>query len=249
MLRFGRRVMGVVAGCVALGGMGSAMPAAAGEMATPLAMASAVQAETPGAGSLAALPSPATVAMDMMRAGRAADALALLDPAAARLSIEGKAGKSRLYCAHNDRVARGARVLDGDLCDALFIRAFALTEVGRKADAIDALVELTRLSPDYPRYFVELAYAYRANRQPDLALATYTRAVTIADAPANREENRHYRAAALRGIGFVLVDRGDLAAGEKAYRASLVDDPASAIAANELKFIARKRADIEQKGG
>jgi hypothetical protein len=29
----------------------------------------------------------------------------------------------------------------------------------------------------------------------------------------------------------------------------MVDDPTSAIAANELKFIARKRADIEQKGG
>jgi len=110
---------------------------------------------------------------------------------------------------------------------------------------VEALEQLTALSPDYPRYFVELAYAYRAGGDKAKALATYTRAAAIASKP----DMARYRAAALRGIGYLLVDKGDLAGAEKAYRASLSDDPASQIAANELKFIARKRADVEMKGG
>jgi tetratricopeptide (TPR) repeat protein len=235
MLRSGRRVLGILAAGAALVVAGSAMAhdASAVEL-TPVANTTAQ--------SFTSIP-VAQSAMDLMRAGRAADALALLEPAAAHL---GKfAGSARAYCAHDGSMMRGARVLDADTCDALYLRAFALTELGRRADAVDALQQLTALSPDYPRYFVELAFAYRASGEKDKALATYSRAVAIATKP----EMARYRAAALRGIGYMLVDKGDLGGAEKAYRASLQDDPNSQIAVNELKFIARKRADVEMKGG
>ena len=171
------------------------------------------------------------IAMDLMRKGRAADALALLEPAAQRFAGVAKQGSARC----------GKQGLDAETCDALFLRAFALTELGRRSDAIEALQQLTRLSPDAPRYVVELAYAYRASGDKDAAMATYAAAVKVASRPA-AVDGAKYRAAALRGMGYLLVDKGDLAGGEKAYRASLRDDPESKIAAGELAFIARKRA-------
>jgi tetratricopeptide (TPR) repeat protein len=141
-------------------------------------------------------------------------------------------------------------VLDAETCNALYLRAFAFTELGRRADAVEALEQLTALSPDYPRYFVELAYAYRAQGDKAKALATYSHA---ADArPETREANRRYHGAALRGIGYLLVDKGDLSGAEKAYRASLIDDPDNKIATSELAMIARRMADSSrgmEKGG
>lgn len=180
------------------------------------------------------------IAMDLMRKGRAADALALLEPAAQRFAGFAKQGGAR--CARQG--LHGARVLDAETCDALFLRAFALTELGRRSDAIEALQQLTRLSPDAPRYVVELAYAYRANGDKDAAMATYAAAVKVASR-ASAVDGRKYRAAALRGMGYLLVDKGDLAGGEQAYRASLSDDPDSKIAAGELAYIARKRAALQ----
>jgi len=104
---------------------------------------------------------------------------------------------------------------------------------------------LTQLSPDYPRYFVELAYAYRAGGDKSSAMETYRHAADLASAPGQQK----YRAAALRGIGNLLVDKGDLEGGEKAYRDSLSDEPQNKVALGELQYIARKRGAMEQKGG
>jgi predicted Zn-dependent protease len=48
---------------------------------------------------------------------------------------------------------------------------------------VEALEQLTALSPDYPRYFVELAYAYRAQGDKAKALATYSHAADLAARP------------------------------------------------------------------
>ncbi|NOW46882.1 tetratricopeptide (TPR) repeat protein [Novosphingobium sp. SG751A] len=218
-----------------------AIPAQAADLATPVTMAAAVQVESP---STSMALSPVAAAMDLMRSGRSADALALLEPAMGKLQGMSK-GSARPYCQHDGSIARGVRVLDADLCDALYLRAFALTELGRRTDAVEALEQLTQLSPDYPRYFVELAYAYRASGDKAGAMETYRHAAELASAPGQQK----YRAAALRGIGNLLVDKGDLEGGEKAYRDSLSDDPQNKVALGELQYIARKRAAMEQKGG
>lgn len=237
MQRFGRRwIVLMAAGAALVGGFASAsdMPAVTGSSA--------------GSGQVAAHAlTDSQIAMDMMRKGRAADALALLEPAAQRFAAVGAGSKAR--CAQDGVDLRGKTVLDAETCNALFLRAFALTELGRRADAIEALQQLTRLAPDTPRYVVELAFAQRASGDKDAALATYTKAVSIASRPATVEANKRYRAAALRGIGYLLADKGDWIGGEKAYLASLIDDPESKIAISELAYIARKRAASEAKGG
>lgn len=241
MRKTGKRIWLLLAGYAVSAAGVLAIPAQAADLATPVTMAAAVQVESP---STSMALSPVAAAMDLMRSGRSADALALLEPAMGKLQGMSK-GSARPYCQHDGSIARGVRVLDADLCDALYLRAFALTELGRRTDAVEALEQLTQLSPDYPRYFVELAYAYRASGDKAGAMETYRHAAELASAPGQQK----YRAAALRGIGNLLVDKGDLEGGEKAYRDSLSDDPQNKVALGELQYIARKRAAMEQKGG
>jgi tetratricopeptide (TPR) repeat protein len=241
MRKTGKRIWLFLAGYAVSAAGVLAVPAQAADLATPVTMAAAVQVESP---STSMALSPVAAAMDLMRSGHSADALALLEPAMGKLQLAAKAG-ARPYCQHDAAAARGVKVLDAELSDALYLRAIAYTELGRRTDAIEALEQLTQLSPDYPRYFVELAYAYRASGDKAAAMETYRHAAGLASAPGQQK----YRAAALRGIGFLLVDKGDLEGGEKAYRDSLSDDPQNKIALGELQYIARKRGVTEQKGG
>lgn len=254
MLRTGRRWMGVAA---AVSALVAGYPALAADAAGTTSLAAAAAVANSAAAQSQTLQGTVTQnAMDLMRSGRAADALALLEPVAARFAAQARGPGAHAYCAHDAASGgpKGARVVDAQTCDALYLRAFAFTELGRRADAVEALEQLTALSPDYPRYLVELAYAYRAGGDKAKAMATYSHAAELAARPQTREANRRYHAAALRGIGYLLVDQGDLAGAEKAYRASLIDDPDNKIATSELAMIARRLADasrggMEQKGG
>jgi tetratricopeptide (TPR) repeat protein len=244
MVLTGRRFWYLMAGYAASACAVLSVPAEAGNMPVPMTVASVAQMN-PSA-SQPVFSEISAQAMDFMRAGRAGDALAVLEPVSSQLAALTKAKAGRVTCQQGQR---GKQLLDADLCQALYLRAFAFTELGRRADAVEALEQLTVLSPEYPRYFVELAYAYRVGGDKVKALATYQHAASLAEKPALREENKRYHAAALRGVGYLLIEQGDLAGAEAAYRASLADDPDSKIAIKELSFIARKRADGEQKGG
>jgi tetratricopeptide (TPR) repeat protein len=228
MLQSGRRfgVLGAVSAFLAAAVPGN--PVQASVVEVPLALVSAARIEAPAAQTQTFI----ATAKDLMRAGRAEDALVVLDQATASLAQKGK---------------RAGRGVNADESEALFMRAFALTELGRRADAVEALEQLVALVPTSPRYMTELAFAYRKAGDKVKALETYRRAT--AEASQGGEDAQRYRAAALRGVGYMLVDQGDLSGAEAAYRDSLVLDPQSRVATNELAFIARKRAESEQKGG
>ena len=228
MLRSGRRMREVGAVCALLAVALPGNPVQASVFEVPLALAGAARIETPAAQTQNSI----NAAKDLMRAGRAEDALAVLETATASLVPKGKRTGWRLGAVEGE---------------ALYLRAFALTELGRRTDAVEALEQLVALAPQSLRYKVELAFAYRKAGDWEKALDTYRRAT--AGAAQGGEDAQRYRAAALRGVGYILVDRGDLRGAEQAYRDSLAFDPASQNAANELKLIARKRAELEQRGG
>jgi tetratricopeptide (TPR) repeat protein len=194
-------------------------------------------------------------ARQMLRAGRSADALSHLAPLVA--SVKAQTKGPQVYCAHDQvealsymgRTAEGSdvRLLTGDQCDGLYLRAFALTDMGRKADAVAALEQLTALSPEYPRYYVELGFAYRQQGEPAKALASYEQARMVIAQSGRASQYRRERAAALRGIGSLLIDAKDWARAQQAYADSLVDDPDSRVAHSQLAYIAAQTG--EQKGG
>lgn len=128
-------------------------------------------------------------------------------------------------------------VFGPDVCDALFYKAYVLTELGRKEEAVSTLERLTSLSPMGAQYLVELGYAYRVNGKPEKAQEAYQQAIGASEASRDNQAAKLFRAAARRGLGYLAIDRGDLEQAEKHYRQSLEDDPGSAIAKSELRFI------------
>ncbi|QDK33871.1 hypothetical protein DM450_14010 [Sphingomonas sp. IC081] len=132
-------------------------------------------------------------------------------------------------------------VLGPEVCDALFAKSYALVELDRKPEALAALQRLTALAPMHAQYFVELGYTYRINGQNDKAEEAYRAALEHVEFAEDDKTKKHNRAAAQRGIGYMLVEKGDLNGAEKAYKQSLKDEPDSTVARNELDFIAQQR--------
>jgi tetratricopeptide (TPR) repeat protein len=90
------------------------------------------------------------------------------------------------------------------------------------------------------QYFIEYGYALRVNQREAEAEEAYKSALTYAEFEDADDREKSVRAAAQRGIGYLLVEKGDFKGAEKAYKRSLKDDPDSPVAKSELAFIAEK---------
>lgn len=157
-------------------------------------------------------------------------------------------GKGRAYCATSTaesllysalpdgKKPNSSTVFPTALCEALFIKAYALNELKREPEAVATLEQLTALAPLHAHYFVELGYAYRMTGAPDKAMIAYRAAFDSSKTPG-LDDAKADRAAALRGIGYLLIDKNDLDGAADSYRKSLEEDPSSAIAKSELDYI------------
>ena len=141
-----------------------------------------------------------------------------------------------LYSALSADKKAPSTVFSGTLCEALYVKAYALNELKRENDAVATLEKLTALAPLHAHYFVELGYAYRMTGYPDKAMTAYRAAFDNSKAPG-MDDAKADRAAALRGIGYLLIDKNDLDGAADSYRKSLEEDPTSEIAKSELKYI------------
>lgn len=141
-----------------------------------------------------------------------------------------------LYAAQADGKKSNSTVFPTALCEALFIKAYALNELKREPEAVATLEQLTVLAPLHAHYFVELGYAYRMVGAPDKAMTAYRMAFDSSKTPG-LDDAKADRAAALRGIGYLLIDKNDLDGAADSYRKSLEEDPSSAIAKSELDYI------------
>jgi len=193
-------------------------------------------------------------AIGAIQVGHADQAIAMLDPLLERYDamitkarMNGLAfcgtdlSQAILYSALAGQQKKTGTVFGPEVCQAYYFKAFALSEVGRKADALATLQLLTALSPMDSQYFVELGYAYRQNGQNAEAEAAYRSALGYADLAEDDTVKKSLRAAAQRGIGYMLIEKGDLDGAQQAYQASLDDDPDSAVAKSELEYIAQQR--------
>lgn len=71
------------------------------------------------------------------------------------------------------------------------------------------------------------------------ALADYRLALQLVD---RYPSNAGMKAIALRGLGYILVELGDLPGAERAYQDSLTADPDNALAKRELQYIRDRQA-------
>jgi tetratricopeptide (TPR) repeat protein len=221
----------------------------AGLMAVAI-MGAPVLARADEAGEDAAL---VKAALGALREGRDSDVLEITDPAVTR-QAERDADTSRLwFCSHSAMemllysaigkdVKKPVTVLGGDACDALFLRAYALVNLKRLPEARAQLQALTNLAPQYSHYAVEYAFAVRAGGDLDEAMKVYQTAERLSVSPFASAQAKSDHASALRGIGFIQTEQGDLDGAEESYKASLKDEPRNPVAKNELVYIRQLRA-------
>jgi len=188
-----------------------------------------------------------------LREGKPAEALALVDPIVAR--AEAKEAKDPeamcpsaaaaflvAYMRQSSKLNISVSV-ENDWCDAMLVQGYALGEQKRFSEAADRLGKLVKHDKFNANYLAEYAFALRSSGQVDLAMEFYRKTKDAASHYSDKAAQRHWRAVALRGIGFIEFDRANWKAAEKAYKDSLKDEPGNQIALGELELIKQKTSN------
>ncbi len=235
---------------------------AAPAVATPAAAAPTATAPAP-ASPAPASPAPVIPSADEMvtqamqqMSSNPAEALRLATDADAAYHQEHDRDGRRHYCVSSEAALEALAQLAGfaangsaqeaDLvgpgwCGAQFLAGFALINLGRSAEAQPWLQRAAEMEPTNALYLSELAEWYKTARQWDEAGPLFERAEAAAQyAPAPIANA--VRARAIRGQGFVAIERGDLDKAEAEFRRSQTIDPDSPAAQSELAYIASLRA-------
>lgn len=147
-----------------------------------------------------------------------------------------------LYSGMASAAKKNSTVFGPDQCMALYLTAFALNEKNQSAAAATLLQQLVELSPANAQYAIELGFTLRTSGDNAKARAAYEQALAAAELTTDAETQKAHRAAARRGLGYLLIEAGDLDGAEAMYRKSQDDDPNSPVAKAELDFIRQQRA-------
>jgi tetratricopeptide (TPR) repeat protein len=144
--------------------------------------------------------------------------------------------------------------------DTIYLRAFCLVELGRPDEAAQALQRALEMIPDDVLYGSELGHLLQERRDFAGALAVFRAAVENGEmlerTGAFRATPEHprgvpvllgmplldLRCRAMRGVGFSLIELGDLDGAELVFRQVLVLDPSDERSMGELQYIAQQRA-------
>jgi tetratricopeptide (TPR) repeat protein len=128
--------------------------------------------------------------------------------------------------------------IDWGYREALDRKAFILSA----REEFDKALELLRLEAKTAPYaaapYTEGGYALNGLRKPREALEAYRRGLALA---REFESSKAEEPVALRGIGFALIEIGDLDQAESAFRESLEIDPGNEGAVSELGYIEHLR--------
>lgn len=187
----------------------------------------------------------------LLRDGKAVDALVVLDAVIGAFETRYADEKRQIFCAHGSTETlfymasaakdhQSAIAIQPSWCDALFMKGYALVQLGRLIDGRAPLEKAVAMAPSYAHYQNELAYNYQSTSEWPRSLELYERAYGSAEIgdPSMRtlEQGR-----ALRGQGYVLVEQGKWDEAKVAYEKALKLDPNDGKAKGELGYIAEHR--------
>ncbi|MEZ4449699.1 MAG: tetratricopeptide repeat protein [Nannocystaceae bacterium] len=136
---------------------------------------------------------------------------------------------------------RDARVLAALWGDAYYLRGYVSVEKKDYDDAERWLQKAVALAPMNSRYLAELGHIYTARRDWPNAVKTFEGAWEAAD--LSPEEIRvGDKTRALRGVGYVLIETGELDKAKLLYEECLKLNPRDAAADRELQYIEQLKA-------
>ncbi|MDO7842680.1 tetratricopeptide repeat protein [Sphingomonas immobilis] len=194
---------------------------------------------------------PLMEAAQLVKAGKPEAALPILDASLAGFAKDYAGEKRRIYCgnaptetivymlgAAKDKA--DAVAIKPDWCEALFLKAFALVDLGRLPEARTLLERAVAMAPMHAHYLNELAYNYTQTREWPRALELYESAISAAEIGA-KEARIEEKGRGYRGVGFVRVEQGKWDEAKTAYDETLKLDPNDAKSKGELRYIAENR--------
>lgn len=136
---------------------------------------------------------------------------------------------------------RDAIVLSSTWASAYFIKAYALQDLRRIAEAKSIIRLAIELSPLNSRYLSELGSIYVLEKNWAKAKEVFEKAEDQASI-APDDSKAEVLARARRGLGYVFVELGQLDDAEKKYQQCLRTDPNDSRAARELEYVRGLRA-------
>ena len=189
-------------------------------------------------------------AFSAIQAGDPARALATVEPVVASFDKEFSGEKRHIFCSQTaeqdgyymttaDGGADNVRLVTVTWCNALYVKAFALVDLGRLDDAQSAFERLVAFAPKHSRYLNELAYVLLKKKEWQHSIDAYRNAEAAATfTPARRD---YERCVSFRGIGYDLVELGRLDDAEAAYRKCLAIIPDEPKSLGEIEYIKEQR--------
>ncbi|MBF0499259.1 MAG: tetratricopeptide repeat protein [Candidatus Riflebacteria bacterium] len=140
-----------------------------------------------------------------------------------------------LYEMQAKREGRNAQIewVLQPIADGFYFMAMVDYQEGKMKEALDNIQKAISWDPVRAAFHVERGFLMlhqKGNLDLPMVLTSYLKALELAD-------NADDFATALRGVGYVMVERGDLSAGYAAYVLAKRFDPADKTAPQEMRFI------------
>ncbi|SDN10210.1 tetratricopeptide repeat protein [Polaromonas sp. JS666] len=129
--------------------------------------------------------------------------------------------------------------IDWGYKETLQMKAFIAADKREFPTALSILATIEKIAPASAGTAAERGYILNQLGQPENALAAYKKALSLS---TRYQSQRPFQAAALRGIGFALIELSKLDEAEAVFNDSLKIEPANKVALNELAYIRDLRA-------
>ena len=181
------------------------------------------------------------------------DAIGLLDKVIAANDARHQDKGQQVYCARSQAevllymaeaaaAKRRAIAVDPTYCDAIFLKGFALIDLGQAAEARRYIERAVAMAPRNAYFRAELAESYKTARDWENAFAMFERAASDAREFSPEDSKTFELTRALRGMGFVRSEQARWDEAEKLFRECLKLNPEDTKAKSELDYIAQQRA-------
>jgi tetratricopeptide (TPR) repeat protein len=194
---------------------------------------------------------PTDQGWELIRDKKPAEAIVVLDRVIADEASRHADERRQIYCAHSPEESlmytgmaakehKDAVVLDPTWCMAIFLKGFALIDLDRPDEAKPLFDQAVAMAPMNSQFLAELGEWHKVRHEWDTAYDLFERAGTAADLSATDIRISH-KGRALRGMGFVLIEKGQLDEAERLFRQALELNPNDEGAKGELQYIKQQR--------
>lgn len=160
--------------------------------------------------------------------------------------------KRRIYCSMNPTetlmyLAMAAKdkvdaiAVSKVYCSALFMKEYALFDLGRVPEARAALEEAIRLAPMHAHFYTELGQIHRLEKDWPKMLEACKQAEQFVGF-AGQSDVADEKGRAMRCQGYALVELGKLEEAQTMYQRCVALNPNDQTAKEELEYIRKQRA-------